>query len=441
MKKEDYLNCGIYYTPYQQNLKLYTLEKRFRFTKEQSTIIANEVGFNADYGSLSTKAIKKLLPHLEKGSQYNVACYKVGYDHSGYKTIVEIKQKLEPIKQNSLRNPVVEQILNQVVNMVNLAIEKHGKFDEIRVELARELRNNAKTRKNLTIQNSKNKKLNDEIRARLQNEYNFKLVNGRDTQRYKLWEETNQLCLYCNNTITNTDFISGQADIEHILPKSRSFSNNMNNFILAHRKCNKDKNQQTAYDFMLSRGEQRFADYIERVNSLYNDGKGKISKQKFEMLMCKGEDIPSDFVERMKKDSQYISKEAVKMLKTVCENTYTTTGQITDYLREKWQLKEVLQEINIEKYRAIGQVEIKERKDKEGSTKTFETIKDWNKRDDHRHHAVDALICALTDQKIIFKLNNLNKLYQYERNLLSKEERIEIEKILSDEIEPTENTI
>ncbi|MFN9320107.1 MAG: hypothetical protein ACK58Q_05940, partial [Chitinophagales bacterium] len=61
-----------------------------------------------------------------------------------------------------------------------LAIEKHGKIDEIRVELARELRNNAKTRKKITYQNSKNKKSNDEIRARLQNEYNFKIVNGRD---------------------------------------------------------------------------------------------------------------------------------------------------------------------------------------------------------------------------------------------------------------------
>jgi CRISPR-associated endonuclease Csn1 len=413
-----------------------TLVNRFKFTKEQSLIIANEVGFNADYGSLSTKAIKKLLPYLEKGLQYNVACDEVGYDHSGYKTTIDLQNKLNPIKQNSLRNPVVEQVLNQVVNMVNLAIDKHGKFDEIRVELARELRNNAKTRKNITIQNSKNKKNNDDIRARLQNEYEFKLVNGRDTQRYKLWEETHQLCLYCNSTITKTDFITGQADIEHILPKSRSFSNNMNNFILAHRKCNKDKNQLTAFDFMSSKGEQQLADYIDRVNTLFNDGKGDISKQKFEMLMCKGEDIPSDFVERMKKDSQYIAKEAVKLLKTVCNNTYTTTGQITDFLREKWQLKEVLQEVTIEKYRAIGQVETKERKDKEGGIKTYETIKEWSKRDDHRHHAIDALICALTDQKIIFKLNNLNKLYQYERNLLSAEERTTIESIISDELEP-----
>jgi CRISPR-associated endonuclease Csn1 len=410
------------------------LIKRFGFAHEQANIVAKEVGFNADYGSLSTKAIKKLLPHLESGLAYNEACDMAGYDHSGYKTKMEIQQKLAPIKQNSLRNPVVEQVLNQVVNMVNLAIEKHGKIDEIRVELARELRNNAKTRKKITNQNSKNKKSNDEIRTRLQNEYNFKIVNGRDVQRYKLWEETNQVCLYCNKTITKTDFLNGQADIEHILPKSRSFSNNMNNYILAHRMCNKDKNQMTAFDFMLSKNDSIAKDYIERVNALYNDGKGLISKSKFEMLMCRGEDIPSDFVERMKKDTQYITKEAVKMLKTVCENTYTTTGQITDFLREKWGLKELLQEINIDKYRALGLVDGKDIKDKEGNIKSIEVIHEWSKRDDHRHHAIDALICALTDQKIIFKLNNLNKLYQYERNLLSAEEITAIESTLSDEL-------
>ena len=408
-----------------------TLVKRFEFTEEQSQVIAKEVGYNSDFGSLSTRAIRKLLPHLQKGLNYSEACDAVNYDHSGYKTTIKLQDKLKPVKQNSLRNPVVEQVLNQVVNIVNLAIEKYGKFDEIRVELARELRNSAKTRKNITNLNSKNKKENDRVREVLQKEYGYKIVNGRDTQRYKLWNETEKQCLYCSNPISKTDFSTGNGEIEHILPKSRSFSNNSNNFILAHRSCNsgkEGKNQMTAYDFMASKGREALEQYVQKVNNFYKDGKGSISKVKFENLLCKGEDIPSDFVERMKKDSQYISKEAVKMLKTVCENTYTTTGQITDFLREKWELKNVLQEITFDKYKAIGQIETKQYKDRIGSIKTYEAIKDWSKRDDHRHHAVDALICALTDQKIIFKLNNLNKIYQYQKDSLSNEELEEIKK-------------
>lgn len=406
------------------------LKNRFGFSDNQAEIIAKRVGYSSDYGSLSTRAIRKLIPYMEKGLGYSEACDKVGYDHSGYKTEILLQQKLKPLKKNELRNPVVEQILNQVVNAVNLVIEKYGKIDEIRVELARELRNSAKTRKNITVSNSKNKKNNDSIRKKLLEEYGFKFVNGRDVTRYILWEETSQKCLYCNNPINGTDMLTGNADIEHILPKSRSFNNAMSNYIITHRKCNSDKGQKTAYDFMDSKGEIALSEYIEKVNDLYKDGRGTISKAKFENLLCKGEDIPSDFVERMKKDSQYIAKEAVKLLKTVCPNVYTTTGQVTDFLRQEWELKNLLQELTFDKYKAIGQVEERTIKTGNGQTKTYETIKDWSKRDDHRHHAVDALICALTDQKIIFKLNNLNKIYQYERNSLSKKEIDEIEEFL-----------
>jgi len=370
-----------------------------------------------------------LLPHLIEGYGYSEACDKEGYDHSGYKTKVELQQKLKPVAQNSLRNPVVEQILNQVVNMVNLAIEKYGKFDEIRVELARELRNSAETRKRISKLNFQNKQTNDKIRKLLNEEYGYKIVNGRDVKRFKLWGETDKICLYCNNPIQMSDILTGQADIEHILPRSRSFSNSMSNYILAHRKCNADKNQMTAYDFMFNKGEEVFKQYIEKVNALYKDGKGNISRAKFENLLTKGSDIPSDFVDRMLKDSQYIAKESVKILKTVCENVYTTTGQITDLLRKEWELKNALQEVMLDKYREAGLTEYKEYKDSKGDLKKYEAITGWTKRDDHRHHAVDALICALTDQKIIFKLNNLNKLYQFAKGTLSREELEEVERI------------
>jgi len=406
-----------------------TLQKRFNFTQEQSEIISKKVSYISDYGSLSTRAIKRLLPYMAKGIGYSDACDKVGYDHSGYKTKIKIGEKLKAIHKNSLRNPVVEQILNQVVNMVNLAIDEYGDFDEIRVELARELRNSAKTRNSITASNSKNKKKNEKTRKILKQEFGFNIVNGRDIKRYNLWEETGLKCLYCNKFIKEDDFISGQAEIEHILPKSRSFNNSMSNYIMAHRKCNANKDQQTAYDFMVSKGNDALHQYVSKVNALYNDGNGKITRAKFDNLLTKGEDIPSDFVERMKKDSQYIAKESVKMLKTVCKNVYTTTGQVTDLLREEWQLKHALQEVNIDKYRALKQTENKEIKDSQGNPKTIEIIKDWSKRDDHRHHAIDALICALTDQKIIFKLNNLNKIYQFAKNSLSVEELAKMEEI------------
>lgn len=399
-----------------------TLQKRFGFTPEQSDYIAQKVNYSPDYGSLSTRAIRKLIPHLEKGLQYSDACDQVGYDHSGYKTTIELIDKLRPIRANSLRNPVVEQILNQVVNVVNTAIEKHGKFDEIRVELARELRNSAKIRQKIEKGNTDNKKRNDQVRNTLKSEFGFGLVNGRDVKRFKLFEETKRRCLYCGQHISGTELTKGIAEIEHILPKSRSFNNSMANFILAHRKCNQAKGPMTAYDYMASQGDEKLDQYVQSVNALYADGKGTINKAKFDHLLTKGKDIPADFVSRMLKDTQYITKETVKMLKTVCANTYTTTGQITDFLRKEWELNNTMQDLMIDVYRQIGQTERKEYKDSQGNVKSYEKIKNWSKRDDHRHHAVDALVCALTNPKIIFKLNNLNKIFQLHRNELSPAE-------------------
>lgn len=70
----------------------------------------------------------------------------------------ELKSRLDSLPKNSLRNPVVEKIICQMINVVNTLIDtenqkleqegkiKYFKFDEIRIELARELKKNAKER-------------------------------------------------------------------------------------------------------------------------------------------------------------------------------------------------------------------------------------------------------------------------------------------------------
>ncbi|HNR15381.1 MAG TPA: type II CRISPR RNA-guided endonuclease Cas9 [Chitinophagaceae bacterium] len=386
------------------------LQKHFQFTEEQATIIASRTGYTADFGSLSARAIKKLLPHLHDGLHYDKACKEVGYDHVddiGLDQERALLDKLEVLKPNTLRNPVVEQILNQVVNVMNTIIEKYGRPDEIRVELARELKNNAKQRQRITKQNKDLNKKNDDIRLRLVKEHGFKRVNARDLLRYRLWQETEHICLYSGKPIKFSDLFNGKTEIEHILPKSRSFSNNMSNYIVAYETENTLKGQRTAYDYMKSKGEKALKDFVDRVNHLHDED--RISKSKRDILLCPGEEIPNDFLERQLKDTQYISREAVKMLKKIAPKVTTTTGSVTDYLRDKWKLSHLMEEINIDKYRAVNQTERRTIKDQQGNEKEIETIVNFSKRDDHRHHAIDAIIVALTSQSIIQRLNNLNK--------------------------------
>ncbi|MFK7935306.1 MAG: type II CRISPR RNA-guided endonuclease Cas9, partial [Saprospiraceae bacterium] len=120
------------------------LQTDFGFDLAQAKAVCH-TKLEKDYGNLSAKAIRKLLPHLQEGHTYDAACELAGYRHSDYLTKDENAQRsllneIPVLKRNSLRNPVVEKILNQVINLVNtiIADDKYGRPDEIRVELARE---------------------------------------------------------------------------------------------------------------------------------------------------------------------------------------------------------------------------------------------------------------------------------------------------------------
>ena len=81
-----------------------------------------------------------------------------------------------------------------------------------------------------------------------------------------------------------------------------------------------------------------------------------------------------------------------------------TTGAVTDRLREDWQLVDIMKELNWDKYDKLGLTETF--KDHDG--RQIKRIKDWTKRNDHRHHAMDALTIAFTRHSFIQYLNNLN---------------------------------
>jgi CRISPR-associated endonuclease Csn1 len=108
-----------------------------------------------------------------EGFDYSQACSLAGYNHSNSLTKKEnlereIKPKLELLPKNSLRQPIVEKIINQMINVVNAIIDAHGKPHEIRLELARELKQSKDERDAADKSNINNKKQNDLIAVRLE---------------------------------------------------------------------------------------------------------------------------------------------------------------------------------------------------------------------------------------------------------------------------------
>ncbi|MGB3465094.1 MAG: type II CRISPR RNA-guided endonuclease Cas9, partial [Cyclobacteriaceae bacterium] len=184
---------GEFGTQYVQLRK--KLSQKFGFKPEHSKLISGIV-FERDYGNLSAKAISKILPGLKKGMAYSDACKEAGYKHSGQLTREEnqnrpLEDKLEIIPKNTLRNPVVEKILNQMVNVVNMIIDhpEMGKPDEIRIEMARDLKKSAKERVKMTQEIAANTRRNQAIIKILQKEFDIQRPTRNDIIRYKLWEE------------------------------------------------------------------------------------------------------------------------------------------------------------------------------------------------------------------------------------------------------------
>ena len=376
--------------------------------KEYAVELAN-VSFQEDYGSLSAKAIKKILPYLKEGNQYDVACDYAGYRHSKSsltKDEIEnkiLKDKLEILPKNSLRNPVVEKILNQMVNLINTIIDTYGKPDEIHVELARELKKNAKEREELTKSIARNTREHDEIRQLLRTEFGMMNVSRNDIIRYKLYEELKDngyKTLYSNEYIPREKIFSKEIDIEHIIPQARLFDDSLSNKTLEYRAINIEKGNKTAYDFVKEKyGDDGLEKFLNRCEALFKDKKTKLRKLKMEE-----KDIPEGFIDRDLRNTQYISKKALAMLNEISHRVVATTGVITDKLREDWQLVDLMKELNLPKYEKLGMVEMLE--DKDG--RKIKKITDWTKRNDHRHHAMDALTVAFTKDVFIQYYNNLN---------------------------------
>lgn len=373
---------------------------------------------NGGFGNKCAKVIRNILPYLIQGDRYDVAMAYAGYDHSFSMTkdenmARELLEKLKPIAKNSLRQPIVEKILNQMVNVVNAAIEIYGKPDEIRVELARELKQSKEERSDTDMAMRKREKENEQIVKSLK-EYGISGTR-RNIIKWRLYHEINcedkklnATCIYCGEPISLTHALSGDSiEIEHIIPKAKLFDDSQSNKTLAHRKCNQDKNDRTAYDFMLSKSNGAFEDYVNRVNLLYTNH--LIGKAKRDKLLMSEYKIPQNFIDRQLRESQYIARKAREILQTVCRDVWSTSGGVTSELRRLWGWDDITMNLQFDRYKNLGLTTFVEWTSEHGkNSHKKEVIANFSKRNDHRHHAIDALVVACTKQGYIQRLNTLS---------------------------------
>ena len=277
----------------------------------------------------------------------------------------------------AIRNPVVINALFEIRKLVNELVTQYGKPDEIKVELARNLKASKSGRNEERNRNQKLERENDRVKDELN--HLGKHFSHDNLLLYKLWEECKRTCPYTGRSISVTQLFSGEVQIEHIHPWSKSLNDSFMNKTLCFADENRAKGDKIPYEFYSLQGENKWNEVKERALKLFSDtAQYPNSYQKFKrFVQTKFDD---DFASKNLNDTRYISKSAKDYMSKICDKVSVSPGQMTANLRQKWGLNAIL--------------------NPEDKTKT---------REDHRHHAIDALVMACGTVSHLQKLSEWNR--------------------------------
>lgn len=394
------------------------IEERFN-TDDQTSEALSMMSFPTGHGSLSHKAMKKLLLHLAEGTGYYDACLAEGYNMTETSANGKVAMELPEIKQNQLRNPIAEKILNQVIQVINELIQIHGNPDITIVELPRSLNMNSKKRKELYDFIKLREKENKEYISKIQEITGNPNVTSRQILRYRLYEELKEngyRTLYSDRkidlaTLLKTDLIHK----EHIIPQSVIFEDNYINLTLEYADVDNDKGDMPARDFVLSRYGQKGLDrYLQTVKMLADKKAISLAKYRY-LTMTKGE-VPNNILDHQTPARQYAMKEFANMLSLVSYKVIYSVPAVTQKIKKDWNLEDIMTEINAPDYEKAGRV--MEKTTSDGKKYKKITVRDyvassgwitrtWTPTMDPRYGIVDAVVLSMTTHQHIHYLNNL----------------------------------
>lgn len=429
--------------------------------------------FKSEYGSFSEKAIKKLLPLMRLGKFWNyenidkysndriqkiitgeydenikdkvrekainlttenhfqglqlwLAQYIVYGRHSEasmigkWNSADDLEEFLKEFKQHSLRNPIVEQVITETLRVVKDIWLKYGNgakdfFNEIHIELGREMKLPAEERDRITRQISENENTNLRIKALLAEMMNDNAVENvrpfspmqqeilkiyedgvlnsdieieedilkisktaqpspSDLKRYKLWLEQKYKSPYTGQIIPLNKLFTPEYEIEHIIPQSRYFDDSFSNKIICESAVNKLKDNYIGLAFIkqfggtiVECGNGKSATvltqdvYEDFVKKHYANNRGKRNK----LLM---EEIPEKMIERQMNDTRHISKYISGVLSNIVrvedgsdegvnsKNIVPGNGKITTQLKQDWGLNDVWNDLILPRFERMNQL-------------------------------------------------------------------------------------
>ena len=316
-------------------------------------------------------------------------------------TVEEEKAKksgiLPSVKLGMIRNPLVQRSMTMLRKLVN-ELRRNGDIDadtRIHIELARDV-NDRNTRMAIADWNKGNEKKRAEAEAKLKEFVGQ--PSDEEILKYILWEEQDHTCLYTGKNIGIKDLLSSDFEIEHTIPRARSGDDSQENKTLCDTAFNRIKGnklptelayeiQQNIHVFTRLWREKidvlkKESDSLKKKAKCISDNpeaksraRQKFLKTKMELGYWSGkvarfaktaEDVTPAFMNRQLVDTGIMCRHAVALLQTVYSPVYPVNGVTVALARKEW------------------------------GAQNQDAAKN---RNDHRHHAVDAMVIAALDRR------------------------------------------
>ncbi|MCC7087107.1 MAG: type II CRISPR RNA-guided endonuclease Cas9 [Pirellulales bacterium] len=366
--KDRIVDICVYET--QEDIALHKLVDECGLTPEEAER-ASRLNLPDGYMNFCREAIQRLVPHLRRGLHLmaddarNSALHAAGYLRPDQRAI-NVQEFLPP--PPDLPNPIVRQAVIEVRKVVNAVIREYGKPDAIHIELAREAKKSAEERREIRLDNLMRERRREQFAERLADEYGIKPTRA-NINRYVLWDEQGGDCIYCGEKISQVQLFSGDVDVDHILPRWRSLDDSMTNKVICHRRCNNEKKDRTAREWLETTDRPRYEKMLQIARRLDYRKRQKLQQLDIDL---------DDFVQRQLRDTTYIARCVKEYLECLGLPVVCPRGGMTKDLRHWWGLNNIL---DPEK---LGR----------------------KNRADHRHHAIDAIVVALTDHSRLHALAN-----------------------------------
>lgn len=355
--------------------------------------------------SVCRKVLAKIEPFLLAGNVYSRAMELAGYNHA-VPSIAPTVSRLTPDLVPAVTNPIVRRSVAQAFKVINAVVDKYGLPERIRVEIPREVSLTNEQRQQVS-------KMQDENFAARKAAAKLLHDNGlgvfpANIDKVLLWEEFGRRSPYNPTVEIGLEQLVTDYDIDHIWPRSRTADDSWPNKTIASRTDNLLKGDKTPYECW---GQTPRWKEIEAYCRRQKDR--RLARKVDRILETDFDDANAEegFVGRQLSDTRYISKVVMDALVRLGVPVEAGRGQLSATLRRLWGVQDLI---------PMSAREIEEAKKRRNLEAPGKSKKG---RDDHRHHAVDALVVACTDRSLFQKLTR----YHQSRTNKPKEAKIQLE--------------